>query len=426
VARIIMRAMRLTPAERYQTADEMLVDVERVLRTEYQSAGQTELKLWMAQLARRDGSQSFGKTRSGGPSATIADGGNTDLNVVGSSFELVDFDDVVVTNDSSFAPGAVVPAGKGPPPVPQSTPPGGAPIGSEVAPPPRDTAAMRAVEQKSRGLRGFWFGATFALAAVIGARYVIEWARTQPFFAGGAGGSAPAAIGPAAPPPSSFVPAPSLPPPAPTKPAAGTPPEAKGGATTAAGAGAADAAAAGHPAEVVAAAGARKPDAGGAVAKDDSTPEPDEEALLRQALPNAESAVIGEEEADSPAPEGKNAGAAAKAGKAGGHPSSSSSSASSKGAAPAPAKSETVSLHITSTPVGAVVRTNYKVLGRTPISLHFRGGNTYELVFIKQGYAQTTRRVTIAGGGGKDRKVAVVLKKNRTPSGRPSLFHIHR
>ena len=42
-------------AERYQTADEMLVDVERVLRTEFQSAGQTELKLWLAQLgaARR-------------------------------------------------------------------------------------------------------------------------------------------------------------------------------------------------------------------------------------------------------------------------------------------------------------------------------------------------------------------------------------
>ncbi len=415
VARIIMRAMRLTPAERYQTADEMLVDVERVLRTEYQSAGQTELKLWMAQLARRDGSQSFGKTRSGAVSATIADGGNTDLNVVGSSFELVDFDDVVVPNDSSFAPGAVVPAGKGPPPVPQSTPPGGAPIGPEVAPPPRDTAAMRAVEQKSRGLRGFWFGATFALAAVVGARYVIEWARTQPFFAGGAGGSTPSAIGPAAPPPSSFVPAPSLPPPAPTKPAAGTAPEARGGATTVAGA---DAAAAGHPAEAVAGAGARKPDAGGAVAKDDSTPEPDEEALLRQALPNAENTVIGEEEADSPAPEGKNAGA--KTGKsAAGHPASASSSK-------AAAKPETVSLHITSTPVGAVVRTKYKVLGRTPISLHFRGGNTYELVFVKQGYAQTTRRVTIAGGGGKDRKVAVVLKKNRTPAGRPSLFHIHR
>jgi len=141
--------------------------------------------------------------------------------------------------------------------------------------------------------------------------------------------------------------------------------------------------------------------------------EPDEEALLRQALPNAETTVIGEEEADSPSAETKTP---AKGSKASGRAATASKAA----------KPETVSLHITSTPVGAVVRTKYKVLGRTPISLHFRGGNTYELVFIKQGYAQAVKRVTIAGAGAKDRKVAVVLKRNRTPAGRPSLFHIHR
>src|SRR5262249_47020163 len=54
VAGIINRAMRLAPSERYQTADEMLVDVERVLRNEFHSAGQTELKLWLGQMARRD------------------------------------------------------------------------------------------------------------------------------------------------------------------------------------------------------------------------------------------------------------------------------------------------------------------------------------------------------------------------------------
>ena len=39
LAQIMMRAMRLDPAERYQTADEMLVDVERVLRTVFPSRG---------------------------------------------------------------------------------------------------------------------------------------------------------------------------------------------------------------------------------------------------------------------------------------------------------------------------------------------------------------------------------------------------
>ena len=39
VAGIINRALRFLPKERYQTADEMLADVERVLRTEFHSAG---------------------------------------------------------------------------------------------------------------------------------------------------------------------------------------------------------------------------------------------------------------------------------------------------------------------------------------------------------------------------------------------------
>jgi serine/threonine-protein kinase len=420
VSRIIMRAMRLVPAERYQTADEMLVDVERVLRTEYQSAGQTELKLWMAQLARRDGSQSFGKTRPG-TMATITDGSGTDISV-GSSFELVDFDDAAIsTSDAAFAPGAVVsggPASKGPPPIPQGTPQGLPPVPPEMASPPRDTAAMRAIEQKSRGLRGFWFGAMFALAAVIGARYAIEWARTQPFF-GRMLGNPPA---PAAPPTVAVSPAPAKPGRATadgkSAPAKGAKPESTRAepAKPVLVAAAPDAAAM-KPAAPVAAAPERRPDAGRAIAAGEAA-EPDEEALLRQALPNAEDAVIGEEEADAPAPEPK--GAAAKAGKTPGRTTTASK------ASAAPARPETVSLHITSTPVGAVVRTKYKVLGRTPISLHFRGGNTYELMFVKHGYAQATKRVTIAGTGAKDRKVAVVLKKNRTPVGRQSVFHIHR
>jgi len=47
VAGIIQKAMRLHPAERYQTAEEMLVEVERLLRNDFHSAGQTELKAWL-------------------------------------------------------------------------------------------------------------------------------------------------------------------------------------------------------------------------------------------------------------------------------------------------------------------------------------------------------------------------------------------
>ncbi len=126
--------------------------------------------------------------------------------------------------------------------------------------------------------------------------------------------------------------------------------------------------------------------------------EPDEEALLRTAVPNAENAVIGEGGAEEP---GRDRAAAKRA----------------------PARPETAILHITSAPSGAVVRTTSRVLGRTPLNIHFRTGNIYEIAFIKAGYETTTRRVAVRGT--TDRKIAVSLKK-RPPPKRTSFFHPHR
>ena len=55
VAAVVARAMRKEPGERYQSADEMLGDVERVLRTAFHPVGQTELKRWLTELSARDG-----------------------------------------------------------------------------------------------------------------------------------------------------------------------------------------------------------------------------------------------------------------------------------------------------------------------------------------------------------------------------------
>src|SRR4051794_7601661 len=55
VTAIIRRAMAHDREERYQTAEELLVDLEGVLRGQYASPGQTELKLWLADLTRQDG-----------------------------------------------------------------------------------------------------------------------------------------------------------------------------------------------------------------------------------------------------------------------------------------------------------------------------------------------------------------------------------
>ena len=78
VAAIIDRAMRFDPAERYQTTDDMLADLERVLRTVFRPVGQTELKRWLAELSAHDGHPSIGKaperTTSGRPGTGELDG----------------------------------------------------------------------------------------------------------------------------------------------------------------------------------------------------------------------------------------------------------------------------------------------------------------------------------------------------------------
>jgi tRNA A-37 threonylcarbamoyl transferase component Bud32 len=58
---VITRAMKLSPDERYQTADEMLLDLERLLRSLYGGVGQTELKQYLAELTRRDGVPPIGR-----------------------------------------------------------------------------------------------------------------------------------------------------------------------------------------------------------------------------------------------------------------------------------------------------------------------------------------------------------------------------
>jgi serine/threonine-protein kinase len=64
LATVISRAMHLQPEQRYQSADEMLIDVERVMRTVFQPVGQTELKRWLADLHATDGVDSIGKAAS--------------------------------------------------------------------------------------------------------------------------------------------------------------------------------------------------------------------------------------------------------------------------------------------------------------------------------------------------------------------------
>jgi serine/threonine-protein kinase len=405
VSKIILRAMRLAPGERYQSADEMLADVERILRTEFQSAGQTELKAWLVQLARRDGALSIGKQRRE-DSGVVKDVMGTDLSA-GTSFELGDLDPSGSQTEAArpSAPDfkrALRADAKPEPPKGGST--------AEIAKPSKTSAGRRRSS-------GFWLGVTLALGAVVGFHYLSGWAQKKGVMrALGLGNDAaveraPTVAAPVAPPP---APVPEAPKPA-EKPAVVPPPMAAAEAPSASSA----KAVAAVDAAAVAAGGAVDADthpqigegAPGPTAKKVAEPddEPDEEALLRDVVPNAEDAVIGEDDAEAGAAKPKPA------------------VAKSRKAAPKPAaelpRVETAVLHFTSAPSGAVVRTKARVLGRTPISLHFKTGNTYEVLLIKRGFEPATRKVSVHST--KDRRVAVTLKKRAPPKKLP-FFHPHR
>jgi len=55
IYRVIKRALAKSPADRYQRAEEMLIDVEQVMRVAFRAVGQTELKRWLQDLSMRDG-----------------------------------------------------------------------------------------------------------------------------------------------------------------------------------------------------------------------------------------------------------------------------------------------------------------------------------------------------------------------------------
>jgi hypothetical protein len=161
------------------------------------------------------------------------------------------------------------------------------------------------------------------------------------------------------------------------------------------------------PAEAVDASVVHGGDASAPVAHAETSPErapaadEDEEELLHHVNPDA-AAVIGEDEADKPA-----VSAARK---------------EVRKAAPAPAAHppQPVLVRITSSPLGAVVRTKKQVLGRTPIAIHFNPGNTYELTFVKAGFVKTSRMVGVAAG--KPKSVSVPMKKIPPPPPRRGLL----
>jgi hypothetical protein len=63
---ILRKAMKEDPRDRYANAEAMLHDLERVQRGAFRPAGQTELKAWLAELARRDKVPTISRRPGGG------------------------------------------------------------------------------------------------------------------------------------------------------------------------------------------------------------------------------------------------------------------------------------------------------------------------------------------------------------------------
>src|SRR4051812_7818908 len=71
IYRVIRKAMGRTPADRYQNAGDMLVDVEQVMRVAFRAVGQTELARWLSDLSAKDGVPPLTREQVPGPSDTI-------------------------------------------------------------------------------------------------------------------------------------------------------------------------------------------------------------------------------------------------------------------------------------------------------------------------------------------------------------------
>ncbi len=61
LAYAIRKSMTYDRTQRYQSADQVLVDIEAILRNEFGSVGQTALKMWLQALSRRDGELPIGR-----------------------------------------------------------------------------------------------------------------------------------------------------------------------------------------------------------------------------------------------------------------------------------------------------------------------------------------------------------------------------
>ena len=327
--RVIRKAMSKSPDDRYQNAEDMLVDVEQVMRVAFRPVGQTELQRWLADLGAKDGVPPLTREAPPEPPASRSTVGPL---VAGSGQEsglVLNLEDAMEIRSADRPPPTPV-RGR---PIPvldgdssdRPAPPAAA--ATEVmSRPPVFAAADRAWHQRPSVRIGIG-AAVVLLCAGVGTKLMRSGQRAgapaQPEAA-----AAPAAAAPA--------PAPPVAPPAAAPPA---------------------------PRPSVAAVA----DASAAVARAEAVP-PHEPAVAPAQPPPPATAP--------PADEANDADEEAASGRGHGH---------GKGKLQFPVLVKT-------DPEGSRVATGRHVFGTTPLTLKLRPGNSYDLTFSRAGYAPVSRR----------------------------------
>lgn len=347
LVKIIHRAMQALPANRYQSADEMLIDIESVQRTAYKPAGQTELKRWLAELQQRDHCQTISHATS--PPTGTAE--NEGLDVGEGSEVVFDESNVIAVEDVLSDMQSTIAATHE-----QLT-------GSMSGPELKTKAEVTVAPKPSHIPVRIIVLALLVTALAMGAWLAIPGKSRDPVKRGQE-------------PPAKQVMAVDK---------AETKPEIEPTPVVAIDAGTKANAELAQPAGPV---GAPPTAAAGA------ENEEEEENLLKNAEPDDHERVIDEDE-----------GVRGAKGKA--------------ATAPSRRSAEPVSVHVVSSPEGAVVRLGRRVFGRAPMNLRFRPGITFELTFVKKGYQPATKRFIATGR--KNQTVKVTLSK-KAAAPKKSLF----
>jgi eukaryotic-like serine/threonine-protein kinase len=357
--RVIRKAMGKTAEVRYQKAEEMLVDVEQVMRVAFRPVGQTELQRWLADLSAKDGVPTLTREAPPEPPASRSTVGPLRAGSGQESGLVLTLDDAEEVHASD----------RRPPPPPSAT--------EVMTHPPQFAIPDRAWHRKP-AVRIAGAFAVLLLGAVVSTRVLsgrhpTDASRPAPVVKPSAPATTP-------PPTSALNPTPTVAAPAP----AATSP-----AATAA---AADAQAARAPTP-------SSPSSGVTAA----TPEP-----MGAAGSNGAGVAA--------APEARKEGAEVPPPPGDGQPGA--PEAESGSLRPSKEKASPVPVVIKSDPEGSHVATGRHQFGTTPLTLKLRPGNSYELTFTRPGYAAVTRHYRPEGQGPQSFRVS--LKKVSEPKKQPA------